>query len=165
MSSETRSIVLSGDVDSAMFETFCNQMDVLEDEGFMPIVVRINSNGGCTADALAIAGRMQESPNEVVTVGYGHIMSAATLILAAGDRRKMSKHAWFMIHPAVDKFKGTAAEIKRAAKQLAKEEAQWIQLMEQFTGVPKALWAELTANSTYLTATECKNLTIIDDLI
>jgi ATP-dependent Clp protease protease subunit len=161
----SRSIVLSGDVTSAMFQDFCTQMDILEDADSAPIIVRLNSNGGNTADALAIAGRIRESTNEVITVGYGHIMSAATLILAAGDKRKMSKHAWFMIHDARDRATGTAAEMKRAAKQLAREEAQWIELMADFTGVPKALWAELTANSTHLTATECKNLTIIDELI
>lgn len=160
-----RSIVLSGDVSSVMFQDFCTQMDTLEAEGELPITVRINSNGGNTSDALAIAGRMRDCPCQVITIGYGHIMSAATLILAAGDVRKMSKHAWFMIHDAKDRISGTASEMRRAAKQLAKEEAQWIELMAQFTGVPKALWAELTAQGTHLTAIECKNLTIIDELV
>lgn len=160
-----RAIVLSGDVNATMFADFCNQMDILEADEFLPITVRINSDGGNTADALAIAGRMRECPNEVITIGYGQILSAATLILAAGDVRKMSKHAWFMIHDAKTSNKGTAAELKRAARQFAREEAQWIDLMFEFTGVPKALWAELTAEGRHLTAIECKNLTIIDELI
>lgn len=157
--------MLSGDVSSAMFSDLCAQLDELEAEDLGPVCVRINSDGGNTSDALAIAGRLKQSKCEIVTIGYGRVMSAATIILAAGDTRLMSRYAWFMIHDAKDRFSGTVTEIKHSAKQLEREELQWIELMEAFTGVPKALWAELTAKGTFLTAQECKNLTIIDDLV
>lgn len=160
-----RRIVLTGEVDHNMFSELCNRLSELELESDeAPVLVEVSSIGGNTQDALAIVGRLHASPCPIHTVGYGQIMSAATLIFAAGERRLMSKYAWFMIHDASDRFAGPLTKVKREVKQLEREELQWIDLLEQFTGVPKALWAELTANSAHLTATECKNLQIVDEL-
>lgn len=161
-----RRIVLSGDVDANMFTDLCTQIAELELENDAgAIVIEINSDGGNTSDALAIAGRLKASPCLICTVAYGKVMSAATLIFAAGERRYMSRYAWFMIHDAADKFSGSVPKVKAELKQLEREELQWIELLEQFTGVPKALWAELTAQATHLTAEDCKKLLIADELI
>lgn len=161
-----RKIVLSGDIDCTMFAELSTQLAAYEaDSRTEPVMIEINSEGGATSDALAIVGRLRASPCPIHTVGYGKVMSAATLIYAAGSTRIMSRYAWFMIHDASDQFKGSVPKIKAELKQLEREELQWIELLELFTGVPKALWAELTANSTHLTAEDCKKLLIADELI
>lgn len=161
-----RTVVLAGTVNSTMFAEFCAAMHALEQQDAnAPIAIELNSEGGDTHDALAIAGRLRASPCPTICIGYGRIMSAATLIFAAGTTRVMSRYAWFMIHDATEHFEGSIGTVRPALKQLEREEHQWIELMEQFTGVPKALWAELTAKSAFLSAEECKNLTIIDELL
>lgn len=161
-----RRVLLSGTVDHNMFTDLCVQLSELELESATePIYVDINSTGGNTEDALAIVGRMHASPCPVHTIGYGQIASAATLIFAAGQKRYMSKFGWFMIHDAASRFSGPLTKLRADVKQLEREELQWIELMEQFTGVPKALWADLTAKGSYLTADDCKKLLIVDELI
>lgn len=70
-------------------------------------------------------------------------MSAATLILAAGTRRReMSAYGAFMWHEASYGVEGRHSAIKATAQQVEKEEKFWAEKMAQFTKKDKKFWAE-----------------------
>ena len=74
------------------FDLFDYAMTIMEKSSNEDIILRINCPGGECYEALAIVGRMKASSCIIKTEAFGHAMSAATLILMAGDYRKMSKY-------------------------------------------------------------------------
>lgn len=160
-----RIIILKDDIDSDMFAKLSIGMHQLESISKKTITIEINSPGGFAYDALAIIGRIKNSPCKIVTIGYGQIMSAASIILAAGDDRKMSKYAWFMVHEGKDEVRGSVKSIMEYAKQAHKEEIRWAKIMNELTNTPAQIWQDLHQNETYLTAEECLQFGVIDSII
>ena len=91
---KSRVIRISEEIDAGVFDKIDAAMNHLERSCRKMITIKINSEGGSVYDALAIVGRLTSSKCKIVTEGHGRVMSAATLILACGDERKMSKYCW-----------------------------------------------------------------------
>ncbi len=62
------------------------------------IEVRICSYGGFVDHALAIHDALKDHPAKITTVVNSYCASSATIIAMAGDDRKISKNALFLIH-------------------------------------------------------------------
>lgn len=125
-------------------------------------VFRITSHGGDPDIALAIAGLLKEA--EVTTEVYGQCYSAATLIFAAGKRRRMQKWAWVMVHEASETVDGNASSIKAHAKHMERNELHWNRIMEELTGTDAKLWEKLNERDTFLTAEECLRLNLATEI-
>ena len=97
------------------------------------ITIKIHSWGGCVKTALAIIGRFEASKCKIITEGYGTIESAATLILASGDERRISKRATFMHHEASYTFEGRHSQAKAYVEQAEMEEKLWAEAMSEFS--------------------------------
>jgi ATP-dependent Clp protease, protease subunit len=64
-----------------------------------PITVIINSSGGDVYTSFAIIDAIRGCKSPINTVGTGHIMSAASLILASGTgKRILTPNTSVMIH-------------------------------------------------------------------
>lgn len=139
---EDRIIRLTGEIDEDMYNLVDSAMTEFERRGRSTVTVRINSEGGSTYQAMAIVGRLMSSKCDIVTEGYGSIMSAATLILACGKegKRKISRYSWFMWHEASYEIEGRVSEHEAALKQVRKEEKIWCQYMTKFTKKPEKFW-------------------------
>ena len=85
-----RVITIDSDIDGELFAWIDAALTELESHSRKAITVRIRSEGGDVYKALAIIGRLKKSKCQIVTEGYGCIMSAATMILACGDIRRIS---------------------------------------------------------------------------
>ena len=81
-----------------------------------------------------------------------------------GNDRRMHSSSWWMLHDARSSWKGNIVESEHNLRQLKREEAMVIPL-EEYTNVPAAMFAELSAKSKYLTAKECRDLGIITEII
>src|SRR4051812_7142651 len=86
-----RSITITEEIDYKWFIEVDAAMSEFEAQSSKPVTIKISSQGGNVYDALAIVGRLKRSKCMIVTEGYGSIMSAATLIFASGNTRKISK--------------------------------------------------------------------------
>ena len=161
-----RTIQLVGDIDEELFKQFDTAMTILEEEAKSTITIKINSLGGSVYDGLAIVGRIRNSKCKVVTEGYGAIMSAAILILAAGKRRKMSRYANAMWHESSYEHGGTVAQMEHLNRQMKREEEMACQAMERFSSTPAKFWATegKLGKDLYLTAEECLTLGVIDEV-
>lgn len=62
------------------------------------IIVNINSPGGSFNDGIVIMDLLKAKRAEVVTNLYGLSASAATIIWQAGDKRRISKNGFSLIH-------------------------------------------------------------------
>lgn len=159
-----RKIHLIGEVNEDMVSKFFTELDELESKNDRaPVLIELCSEGGTTYDALAIVGRMRNSIVSVHVSVYGKAMSAAVLILAAGDKRSMHENAWVMVHEDDVKVSGSASHVLKLAEQNEKEELQWNKLLEKYTG--NLNWDFLALNTSYLTAQECLEQGLIDKII
>lgn len=163
----SRTIQLVGEINQNMFILIDTAMTILEAQSKAAITIKINSEGGAIYDALAIVGRMKSSKCKIITQGFGSIMSAAGLILAAGDKRQMSSYSWFMFHEAWGGIEGTVQQMKHQASQLEREWGLWAQHMEKFSTAPKKFWLSQgnLGKDLYLSADECLNIGVIDEVI
>ena len=165
-------IRIIGAIDEDTYEAFCIKLDALEN---MPIkarpksvAVEITSDGGSAYLALAFVDRMRLSPMKFVTTGVGRVASAATLILAAGDVRRLTQEAWVMVHEDSGEVEGTVSEMEAQIKHLRSMENQWNSLLSQYSRNKSkpAVFAELhKRGDVNLSPTECVALGLVDEII
>lgn len=162
----SRTIQLAGEIDTDSFKLVDRALTELERQGTKTITLRINSEGGSVYDALAIVGRIKASKARIVTEGYGCVMSAATLILAAGAKRRFSSFGWFMHHEASYTLDGRHTELKAAVNQKEREERQWAKAMAELSNESFEYWLKTgTRLDCYFSPEELLNLGVIDEII
>lgn len=161
-----RTIQLVGDVSEEMFMQLDTALTILEEESKASITIKINSLGGSVYDGMAIVGRIRSSKCKIVTEGFGCVMSAAILILAAGNKRRMSKYAYAMWHEASYEDGGTLSQMTHRNKQMLRENDLACEAMERFTTSPAKFWKNegLLGKDLYLTAEECETLGVVDEV-
>jgi ATP-dependent Clp protease protease subunit len=163
-------IQLFGEINSEMLSLFDSELSELEAAQASKITIVLNSEGGDATDALAICARMRLSRNAfntnfTVTV-LGYCASAATLILAYGDKRLMACEAWCMVHEEADhKVSGNVTHYEHHAHNMRLQERQWNKLFAARTKVSEAEWEQINKRDTYLTPEQCLEMGLIDAII
>lgn len=159
-------IQIVGSIDEDMYREFSEKLHEFEAKKVRDVFVELSSVGGHAYDALAFYSRMRLSPCNITVLAYGLVASAAVLVLAAGDRRLMTKEAWVMVHEdSVHKFSGDVEEVEKAAKQLRVSEDQWNVLLEDRTGTVWSHWEKLHKAEVFLTAMTCLNLNLVQEIV
>lgn len=161
-----RTVQLIGPVDSKMFRKFDAALTMLEDGSRKAITVRLNSEGGYPSEALAIVGRMKASTCQIIVEGYGQVSSAATIILAAGKKRRMSEFCQFMTHQSSYGAEGKHKDLREVVERAEVEEQIWADCMAKFSNETATYWLDLhnTGKDNYLSASECLQLGVVDEI-
>jgi ATP-dependent protease ClpP protease subunit len=160
-----RIIQVTGDIERPLFDFVDAALNEMERQSKSTVTLKVHSLGGSVYEALAILGRIERSPCYIVTEGYGAIMSAATLLLACGDRRKLSRRAWFMHHEASYLIEGRHASNKAAVAQAEREERAWADTMAQLTNKPSQFWLKKGMHvDSYFTAEQLLELGVVDEI-
>lgn len=133
---ETRTIILSGEVDKDLAEKVVTQLLLLEAAGDDPIKVFIDSPGGDVDAGFAIFDMMRFVKPDVYTIGMGLVASAGSLILLAAPRehRLAFPNSHYLIHQPLSGIRGVATEIEIHAKELEKLRVRLNQLISEETG-------------------------------
>lgn len=150
---------LVGSVNKKMLRSVIEALNSVDSH----VTVRITSSGGDPDIALAIAGLLEARGN-VVTEVYGQCYSAATLIFAAGTRRRMHRWAWIMVHEGSEAVDGTATALKHTAKHMERSELHWNSIMAERTGTDAKVWEKLNERDTYLNAEEALKLNLATEI-
>ena len=149
-----RVVQINEEINEQSFAFIDAALSELERDSKKTITIRINSPGGSVYDALAMIGRLKASNCRIVTEAYGHIMSAATLLLAAGRKRRISKYVG-----------GSHAETKEEVDQVEKQERQWCKWMAELSEKDADFWYNKTYKKNfYLTPQECLDLGVVDEI-
>ncbi len=161
-----RVILLNQDITDDSFdliELALTELERLSDE---PVTLRISSYGGDECAGLAIVGRIRSSKVKIVTEGYGKIMSAATLILAAGHERRMSRFASFMHHESSYSETERHQNMRAIVKYREEQEHKWAEWMAEFSQMPKKFYYDQgKSTDKYWDAEQCLAYGIIDKII
>lgn len=162
-------IRLIGDIEADLYKEFSEKLSKIEKltKGRTGIIVNleINSKGGDIYTALAFSARMRLSSKIFVVTANGLVASAATLILASGSIRQMTKESWVMVHDGSSKEKGSLSQLETEVRHLRQLEDQWVIILEQLTGTNRKVWADLQSKTTYLDAEQCLKLGLVDKII
>ena len=133
---ETRTIILSGEVDKDLAEKVVTQLLLLEAAGDDPIKVFIDSPGGDVDAGFAIFDMMRFVKPDVYTIGMGLVASAGALILLAApkEHRLAFPNSHYLIHQPLSGIRGVATEIEIHAKELEKLRIKLNHLISEETG-------------------------------
>lgn len=161
-----RIIQLTGDIEEGVTFDFVDAaLTEMERENKKSITLKINSPGGSVYEALAVVDRIRESKCHIITKCYGHAMSAASLILAAGNKRYIGKQSWLMHHEISSNFSGSLSAIDEELKQLKREMQQWAIAMSHFSNESVEFWKNAAYKTDfYLNAEECLQVGVIDEV-
>lgn len=128
------------------------------------INLTINSPGGDVFEAIAMFSALRASGKEITTTVYGIAASAASYLMLAGDKRVMPDNTMQMVHNASTGAWGNAEELVAAAEVLSKVDANLQATYAARTGLNAEEVAALLSKDTYLTAAECLELGLIDEV-
>lgn len=166
-------IDIFGDIDS----WFGNNLKSFSDElnthpANLPLRVRISSYGGDVLEALGIANLIATQDRHVTTIGLGIVASAATLILLAGDTRKMAKNSFFMIHSPSSEAYGGSENMRKTADVLDNIENNLISIYTdalttagKLSGDVRATVTDWVHSETWFNADDAFKYGFIDEII
>jgi len=162
----SRRVQLVGEVNSDMFIRVDTALSLLKDKK-NPVTFIINSEGGHVSDALGIVGRMEASGMRIITEGYGVVESAATMILAAGTKRRMARTCRLMHHEGSYNMEGAHDSIKHLVEEFDKNERMWCDLLGEYTKKNSDFWRTkgIGGKDYYISAQECLDYGVIDEII
>lgn len=143
---------------------FLKDLDNLS--GASSVTVRINSPGGDLEAGVAIYNRLKEMPH-VTTIVDGLAASAASLIMQAGETRKVYQNSQVMIHSAsvrlCDYF--NLADIQDAEKRLKAANDQVINTYTERTGRDAVKVRHMVEATTWMTGEDIVKEGFADKLI
>lgn len=150
---DTREVFVFGEIGESDGPWFRKVMRWLEARSSAPVVVWINTPGGCCISMLAIYDAIISSPCEVMTIGTGEVCSAGVLLLASGSpgRRLATENCVLMSHE--NSLSGEESVRYSEAKDRRKFEdwlhVRWFDLMARHTAPARpekdaAFWKSIT---------------------
>lgn len=142
--------VFLGDIDADTVDKAIKGMYLMEtSDAAKPIELFISSFGGSIYDALALYDIMQTLTCPLYTFAYGKCMSAAPLLLAAGEsgHRWVAAHASFMHHDWESEVEGKGEFIKAEVKHTEELSKVWTHLLADISNKDFRWWAERSKRS------------------
>ena len=173
-----RTLGLIGDEDEETSKAVISSLWLLKDSGgkevweddqnpeseilvvFEPIEMLISTNGGNADDMFAIYDvmRMTREFSAIHTIGIGKVMSAGTLLLAAGTKgqRRVGKHCRIMIHSVIAGTHGPMHQLDNEMKEFKYIQDMYIKALVEETNLTEKQLKSLLKRKTnvYLTAEE-----------
>lgn len=130
-----------------------------------PIILEINSPGGSVGDGLALIDIMESIESPVYTVALAQASSMASLILAAGKKRKANKHCRMLLHQMQIGCSGKFNDISEAYKSTNKLNDAVYELYAKYTGKDKEYLKSRMQNDLILDGFEAKEFGLIDEVL
>ncbi|MBU0937079.1 MAG: ATP-dependent Clp protease proteolytic subunit, partial [Spirochaetes bacterium] len=117
---ETRTIILSGQVNKELAERVIRQLLLLEAKSHDPIKIMIDSPGGDVDAGYAIFDMARFVSAPVWMIGMGLVASAGALILLAApkEQRIALPNSHYLIHQPLSGLRGVATDIEIHAREL-----------------------------------------------
>jgi ATP-dependent Clp protease protease subunit len=166
-----RVVLLEGQVDDTMASIACASLLYLKSEASGrpedPITVHVNSPGGSVLAGLAIYDTMRSIKPEITTIGYGMQASMGSILLVAGDHRKMTRYSKYMVHQPLSgnerSTQQTDIEIDAEFTKRLREDLTDIYV--RHTGLNHKFWDIVLERNTWLSAEQAKKMGVIEDVI
>jgi ATP-dependent Clp protease protease subunit len=173
---EIRTMALFGDVDEEKsLDLIVGMLTLTEftgkEEPYDPIKFYISTYGGSADEMFSIYDMMSilKSKCEIHTIGLGKVMSAGTLLLAAGTKgkRQIGRHCRVMIHAVAAGSAGELHNIENEVKSIKHIQELYINALSRETHMTKQMIQKLLDRrvNVYLSAEEAVEYGIADEII
>lgn len=153
------------EISSLHSERVIKGLALLETKPEEPIKIILNSPGGDVYQGLAIYDAIKRSPCHITIIATGQCMSAASIILQAGDKRVLSKHCIVMIHDGYDSNSGTPAHVLKWAKFGLKINDMMYDIYTEGAGHNSGYWKRKCQEDYILTAEQALAEGLADEII
>lgn len=131
-----------------------------------PIVILINSGGGCLDSTYATIAIMETSKTPIVTVNMNCAYSAAGLILMAGHKRYCMPRSQVLIHSgSAQGIGGNFEDIQESTKSYKKMVEEMRAFIVSKTKIDKVLMKKNQSRDWYLDTTQQTELGVVDEII
>lgn len=159
------------EIDSGYLDKLSKALLLLENVSGEPIHIILNCEGGDVTQGLAIYDRIKASPCHVTITVLGECSSMTTVILQAGDRRRIYKNSVMMYHDGTAEYpKGHKNAIKawQRVNDIQDRECNRILYERMKEADPKLTLKKLESSQTHdvvLTAHEALQKGLVDEII
>lgn len=164
-----RRVFLDSDIEASSIGPVVKGLYLMETESAeKPIEMFISSYGGCVYEALALYDIMNTIRCPIHTFGYGKIMSAAVLLIAAGEpgHRWVAPNVACMHHDWAAEIEGKAQDLQVLVKHYEEVGQKWTRLLADHSAKDHRWWntrAKKPADF-YFTAEEALSWGVADSM-
>lgn len=131
-----------------------------------PIVMLINSGGGCLDSTYATIAIMESSKTPIITVNMNCAYSAAGLLLMAGHKRYCMPRSQVLIHSgSAQGIGGDYETVQESTKSYKKMVEEMRDFIVSKTKIEKPLMKKNQARDWYLDTNEQINLGCVDEIL
>lgn len=163
-----RSFSITGEIEEKLFEIVDFKMSILEQASKKaPITIKLNSPGGEVSTAWAVVSRLERSPCKIHIEAHGTVASAATIILACGFKRAVSKYCSIIFHEtSLEDVSGKLSGIKNLLSNWSKEQDMYIRFLADRSTKTVDFWNRVieSKKDVYLTPAQLLKIGLIDEV-
>jgi len=163
----SRSIVISGEINQALAEKITTQLLILQEMGDEPIKIFINSQGGHVEAGDTIHDMIKFVKPRVIVIGTGWVASAAITIYLGADKqdRYSLPNTRYLIHQPVGGFSGQATDIGIEAEEILRLRKRINKIISEATGQSIEKVEKDTDRNYWLSAQEAIDYGIVNKII
>lgn len=165
---EERIVFVAGPISDALANVVIAQLLLLQQKDpNKEIKIYINSPGGSAYASFAIYDTMLHLKAPLSTIAVGTTASAATALLAAGNKGKRLAlpHSVIHIHQPVGQAGGQATDIEISAKEILRLKDLYAETLAKHTGQTKTKVLKDIDRDLFMTPEEAKSYGLIDKII
>lgn len=126
--------------------------------------IRVNSPGGDVFEALAMYNTLRRHPADKRVSVDGMALSAATIVIMAGDHISMAENAMLMIHDPWAVTMGNADDMRQQADLLDQVKENIIVTYERRTGTAGKVLRQMMSDETWMQSADALSNNFVDEV-
>lgn len=139
---------------------------ILLGDSFDPVIhLHIKTPGGEIHSAVSTVDLIRTLKSKVYTYIDGCVASAGTLISIVGNKRYMGKYSNLLIHQLSAEMYGTFSEIEDTMENCTNMMKFVKSFYKEYTKIPMKKLEEILKHNLWMTAEECLQYGIIDEIL
>lgn len=162
---QERIIFIGSQIDAELANTVQAQLLYMNAVSNDPITIYINTPGGSVIDGLAIYDTMRFVKSKIVTVCTGMAASMGSILLVAGDERKILPNGRVLIHQPSSYMWGTAADLTIEVEEVNKDKKRLYEILAKHTGQPYEKIIQDSQRDFWLDANDALEYGCVDQII
>ncbi len=166
-----RELLWNGDIDTDLVDFSWQILEWnREDKGIpikerQPIVIYINSDGGCLNSIMNFAGTIKLSKTPIITVGMGKAYSAGGMLLMAGHKRYIFEDTTFLLHDGSTGLFGSVGKLKDSFEFQQKIEDRVKEYVLSNTSIDEDLYDKNYRRDWFMLSDEIIKYSVADKII